>query len=191
MICQNFRKCFSQTSERLLLNLTLSWRRSLSYRTQSIDLFWKSMDWLLYDRDLRHERVKTLLRTVFRVEQINLFNHLTKNIRCKFSKQKLYCSLNFDSSLTLWVNSSEFFNLVSKSSVQNCKASHKCKIVFYVCALNSGYDLILHNFRNNCSLIFSKRGILNPNQAWLFESGFFCCGGSILTPSPSLCFKKK
>ena len=37
--------------------LTLSWRRSLSYRHQSIHLLCKSMDWFLYDRDLRHERV--------------------------------------------------------------------------------------------------------------------------------------
>ena len=34
----------------------LSWRRSLSYRSQSIDLVCKSMDWFLYDRNL-HERV--------------------------------------------------------------------------------------------------------------------------------------
>ena len=38
--------------------LTLSWRRPLSYRNQSIDLQSKSMDWFLYDNDLRHERVK-------------------------------------------------------------------------------------------------------------------------------------
>ena len=38
--------------------LTLSWRRQLSYRNQSIDLLRKSMDWFLYDNDLRHERVK-------------------------------------------------------------------------------------------------------------------------------------
>ena len=38
------------------LILTLSWRRSLSYRNQSIDLQSKSMNWFLYDRDLRHER---------------------------------------------------------------------------------------------------------------------------------------
>ena len=37
--------------------LTLSWRRPLSYRNQSIDLKSKSMDWLLYDNVLRHERV--------------------------------------------------------------------------------------------------------------------------------------
>ena len=40
--------------------LALSWRRSLSYRNQSIDLLCKSIDWFLYDRGLRHERVETL-----------------------------------------------------------------------------------------------------------------------------------
>ena len=40
-----------------MLYLTLSWRRPISYRNQSIDLR-KSMDWFLYDIGLRHERVK-------------------------------------------------------------------------------------------------------------------------------------
>ena len=40
------------------LSLTLSWRRPLTYRNQSIDLRNKSMDWFLYDNGLRHERVK-------------------------------------------------------------------------------------------------------------------------------------
>ena len=39
--------------------LTLSWRRPLSYRNQSIDLLRKSMDWFLYDNGLRHERVNS------------------------------------------------------------------------------------------------------------------------------------
>ena len=39
--------------------LTVSWRRPLSYRNQSIDLRCnKSMDWFLYDNGLYHERVK-------------------------------------------------------------------------------------------------------------------------------------
>ena len=38
--------------------LTLSRRRPLSYRNQSIDLLRKSMDWFLYDNGLRLERVK-------------------------------------------------------------------------------------------------------------------------------------
>ena len=41
-------------------HLTLSWRRSLSYRNQSIDLLWKSITWVLYDRDICHERVNLI-----------------------------------------------------------------------------------------------------------------------------------
>ena len=40
------------------LQLTLSWRRTLSYRNQSIDLLGKSVDRFLYDNGLRHERIK-------------------------------------------------------------------------------------------------------------------------------------
>ena len=46
----------------MLASLTLSWQGPLSYRNQSIDLqskSSKSMDRLLYDNGLRHERVKT------------------------------------------------------------------------------------------------------------------------------------
>ena len=38
--------------------LNHSWWRFLSYRHQSIDLLCESMDWCLYNRDLRHERVR-------------------------------------------------------------------------------------------------------------------------------------
>ena len=37
----------------------------LSYRNQPIDLLCKSMDWFLYDMDLRHERVKKELINPF------------------------------------------------------------------------------------------------------------------------------
>ena len=43
-----------------LIWLTFSWRRPLSYRNQSTDLRCTSMDWVLYDRDLLHERVEVL-----------------------------------------------------------------------------------------------------------------------------------
>ena len=43
----------------LELRLTLSWRRPLSYRNQSIVLQSKSMGWFLCDNGLRHERVKS------------------------------------------------------------------------------------------------------------------------------------
>ena len=38
--------------------LTLSRRRPISYRNQSIHLLCKSIDWFLYDIGLRRERVK-------------------------------------------------------------------------------------------------------------------------------------
>ena len=46
--------------ENLFQTLTLSWWRCLSYRNQSIYLLCKSIDWFLYDRNLRHERVNLL-----------------------------------------------------------------------------------------------------------------------------------
>ena len=46
---------------KLLKLLTLSWRWSQSYRNQPIDLQSKSMDWFLYDRGLRHERVDIVI----------------------------------------------------------------------------------------------------------------------------------
>ena len=50
-------KDITLTKETELIFLTLSWRWSLSYRNQSIDLLRKSMDWFLYDNGLRHEKV--------------------------------------------------------------------------------------------------------------------------------------
>ena len=45
-----------------MLYLTLSWRRPVSYKNESIDLHSKSVDWFLYDRVLRHERVKSVFK---------------------------------------------------------------------------------------------------------------------------------
>ena len=53
-----FQAYIADTKNVLNLLLTLSWRRPLSYRNQSIDLLRESVDWLLYDNGLRHERVK-------------------------------------------------------------------------------------------------------------------------------------
>ena len=44
--------------EVIIKSLTLSWRRSLSYRNQSNDLLCKLVHCFLYDSDLHHERVK-------------------------------------------------------------------------------------------------------------------------------------
>ena len=51
--------CHCCLNAKLLLNPP--WRRSASYINQFTELLYKSMDWFLYDRDLRHERVKYVL----------------------------------------------------------------------------------------------------------------------------------
>ena len=53
--------------------LILSWRRFLSYRNQSIYLLCESMDWFLYDIDLRRKIVDLFV----------LSPYLTKKIRSK------------------------------------------------------------------------------------------------------------
>ena len=56
--------CYSKVSSLLTFftkDLTLSSRRSLLYRSQSIDLLCKSIDWFLYDKDLRHEWVQEVV----------------------------------------------------------------------------------------------------------------------------------
>ena len=68
--------------------LTLSRRRSLSYRNHSIDLRSKSMDWFLCDYGLRLERVKfRYLITVY--EQVKLFTIQSKFINLCFVSKRL------------------------------------------------------------------------------------------------------
>ena len=50
----SFNKLLWVVTSKASVNLTLSWRRWLLYRNQCIDLQDKSMDWFLYDTDLRH-----------------------------------------------------------------------------------------------------------------------------------------
>ena len=53
-----FRAFLDNCLKSLRKKLTISRWRSPSYRNQSIDMRSKSMEWFLYDRDRRHERVK-------------------------------------------------------------------------------------------------------------------------------------
>ena len=68
--------------------LTLSWTRFLSYRNLSIDLLCKSMDWFLYDRNLRHERDKPIewLNKLFWCTHLEVF---WKIIALKISESSL------------------------------------------------------------------------------------------------------
>ena len=54
--------CFKELARRYPSTLlTLSWRRPLSYRNQSVNLLCKLMDWFLYDNGLRHGRVNNAI----------------------------------------------------------------------------------------------------------------------------------
>ena len=55
---ENLKRNVTVLYEKKITLLTLSWRRPLSYRNQSIDLLCKSVDWFLYDNGLPHKRVK-------------------------------------------------------------------------------------------------------------------------------------
>ena len=57
---------------------------SLPYRNQSIDLLYKPMDWFLYDRDLRHERLddlKLVISDQRRQTKLFLFQFSSGNAR--------------------------------------------------------------------------------------------------------------
>ena len=67
--------------------LTLSWRGSLSYRSQSMDLLLKSMDLFLYDNGLRHERVNEC----FKVPSLCTRTCLHKGVKnVRFSENLTY-----------------------------------------------------------------------------------------------------
>ena len=48
------KKLTKKTKKIAISRLTISWRRPLPYRNQSIDLQNKLIDWFLYDNGLRH-----------------------------------------------------------------------------------------------------------------------------------------
>ena len=58
------------------LILTLSWQRSVSYRNQSIDLQSKSIDWFLYNKDLRHKRVERVSKKLYVIHTNKTFMKL-------------------------------------------------------------------------------------------------------------------
>ena len=80
---------------------------SLSYRNQSIDLLRKSMDWFIYDSDLRHEKVnksKVYQKEISKRSQYFIFHkHKLSMLKlCRFiavtSKKYIETAWNFRSS---------------------------------------------------------------------------------------------
>ena len=72
--------------------LTLSRRRSLSYRNQSIELQWNSMDWFLYAKDHRHKKVKCP-EQIFPFSNISNEEHFETN-QVKNKTQSFHQTLN-------------------------------------------------------------------------------------------------
>ena len=62
--------------------------KSLSYRNKFIDLLCKSMDWFLYDRDLRHERVKYLNDAMRCLVVLKQLRNLHKGFQASLSRKK-------------------------------------------------------------------------------------------------------
>ena len=83
---------------------TLSWRRPLSYRNQSTDLFRKSMDWFLYNKNLRHERVWFSKLTATKTPSdfnSKKYSYVLHNNWCQGVISKIIFSLNFQDHV-LW-----------------------------------------------------------------------------------------
>ena len=125
--------------------LTLSWRRSLSYRNQSIDLQSKSMNWFLYDRDLRHERVNTFLWI-----------------------SKIWLSDQFPPYVPFW----PFTKNRRKKLRHRCFLVNFAKFIRTSSLQNTSWVLFLHsqqNWRKDIEINFMVVFLLNIN------SPYFCC----------------
>ena len=110
----NTKWCFYELAHEFEA-LTFSWRRSLSYRNQFIDFQSKSMDWFLYDRDLRRERVNKTLKTR------------------KFSNIQLTLESSNSQFLELFDSSGKFFGLLNITSFFRQKNS---RYLEYLCRSN-------------------------------------------------------
>ena len=107
---------------------TLSWRRSLSYRNQSIDLQTKSRDWYLYDRNLRHKELSGF---------IDLRGLLSKILRTETNANG-YVSINLK-----W-----FLEWYSQDQIYSWKYG---KLFYRISSKDAGHQLMLFWY---CSAIF-------------------------------------
>ena len=158
LVSQICKKLFISFLDQLHLtfNLTLSWRRSLSYGNQSIDL-----DWFLYDTDIHHERVKCLRGFYQRVQSktntiqwswcVTFLHHI-------FYSPLLFSSFCFNFSLLLLSVFTFFQQFFIKSFLINeyqrvliNKSTLVCKSPVQVNA--SQHFLLFHTFLTLCKSI--------------------------------------
>ena len=125
------------------IDLTLSWRRPLSYRNQSIDLQSKSMDWFLYDDGLRHESVKLKFLTIkFRWDRLRNWVEISNDAFCVWKQTN---------QLAQWV---ELHRLTSYNQQRNY---HILRVIFSELFSNNGLEILgkclaknqkIHQIRN-------------------------------------------
>ena len=128
--------------------LTLSWRRSLSYRNQSIDLQSKSVDWFLYDRDLSHERVNK-----------HPFDPWTLSEQHVYVQFKLWFGATFETCshqrcsvkkvfLVISLNSPQACNFIKKETLTKVFFCEFSRRPFYRTTLDDCFWKILTNLKN-------------------------------------------
>ena len=85
--------------------LTHTWQRPLSYRNQSINLLCISVDWFLYDRDLRHERIKSLRKfTTIRSKTLFQGNYFSWKGSLKMTLCEIFLLTSSEIRWKLWKN---------------------------------------------------------------------------------------
>ena len=155
--------------------LTLSCRKSLSYKNQSIDLRSKSIDWFLYDNGLRHERVK----------KAEVYFDWLKQCNCHFlgiylqdDNQDLLYSKNIVERETwkriLYVNPS--IRLETDVAFPLCSLSAFCKymfgLVFGLCFLKFVFSLSNRQWKcqeflvQNAGIMWGMSGICDLRLDW-------------------------
>ena len=120
--------------------LTLSWWRPLSYRNQSTDLLRKSMEWLLYDNGIRHERVKMgkkwrkMLTPTYSLKFKNIILFLNRALYF-FSNDHIrnvvstLPDVENDNAVSMLSNVVQF-NIEKHNVVLRCKFQHWCDFVW-------------------------------------------------------------
>ena len=118
-------------------SLILSWQVSLSYRNQSINLLWKSMDWFLYDRNSHYERVKGILMICCKSYGIwlqMLVHHYQNYLRAKLSMAQFLVRLILKVNLHILQYVMNFASLLERvkqaaalpGKVTNCECYFGC-----------------------------------------------------------------
>ena len=140
---------YAHGAKKNLLGLSLSSRRSLSYRNQSIDLQSKSMDWFLCDRDLLHERVNHSTGPFSQVHFLTRLTIMMKNQVYNFRlwvRVLAFRTYNFSSIQLQFQDAVPTYNFSCSSSVPTYNFSSR----------TYNFSSIQHQFQVSSSKNFSS-----------------------------------